>query len=194
MDRGMTSAENLTWLRERRRRDLVATPTKSELRTWARQIADAQDWHAVRDSVEATQCTGSDGAETFVPIRSVERREKERAMHDRVTRRIEDGLARLGRRLQQGRRALDARHLERQLGSLLALNACAAGRSLLGSAAWAAGSSGSLDYQRVGDFTPPAFRQTRSVRAPASAAQPFSWGGCGRGPSRPPPSDLGSRG
>ena len=76
MDRGMTSEDNLTWLREGGRRYLVGTP-KSELRKWARQIADAQDWHAVRDGVEAKQCTGPDGAETFVLVRSVERREKE---------------------------------------------------------------------------------------------------------------------
>jgi len=130
MDRGMTSEDNLTWLREGGRRYLVGTP-KSELRKWARQIADAQDWHAVRDGVEAKQCTGPDGAETFVLVRSVERREKERAMHARFSRRIEDGLARLGRRLQRARRALDARRLERQLGRLLALNTRAAGRYLI---------------------------------------------------------------
>ena len=130
MDRGMTSADNLTWLREGGRRYLVGTP-KSELRKWARQIADAQDWQTVRAGVEAKQCTGPDGAETFVLVRSVERREKERAMHERFTRRIADGLARLGRRLQRARRALDARRLERQLGRLLALNARAAGRYLI---------------------------------------------------------------
>jgi hypothetical protein len=130
MDRGMTSEDNLTWLREGGRRYLVGTP-KSELRKWARQIANAQDWHAVRDGVEAKQCTGPDGAETFVLIRSVERREKERAMHARFTRRIDDGLARLGRRLQRARRVLDARRLERQLGRLLALNTRAAGRYLI---------------------------------------------------------------
>jgi hypothetical protein len=130
MDRGMTSADNLTWLREGGRRYLVGTP-KSELRKWARQLADTQDWHAVRDGVEAKHCPGPDGAETFVLVRSVERREKERAMHERFTRRIDDGLARLGRRLQRARRALDARRLERQLGRLLALNTRAAGRYLI---------------------------------------------------------------
>jgi transposase len=130
MDRGMISEDNLTWLREGGRRYLVGTP-KSALRKWARQIADVQDWHVVRDGVEAKQCTGPDGAETFVLVRSVERREKERAMHARFTQRIEDGLARLGRRLQRARRALDARRLERQLGRLLALNTRAAGRYLI---------------------------------------------------------------
>src|SRR3989442_12813621 len=37
MDRGMTSEDNLEWLRERGCRYLVGTP-KSELRKWARQI------------------------------------------------------------------------------------------------------------------------------------------------------------
>jgi len=130
MDRGMTSEDNLTWLREGGRRYLVGTP-KSELRKWARQIADAQDWQAVRHGVEAKQCLGPEGHDTFVLVRSVERREKEQAMHARFSRRIEDGLERLGRRLRRARRALDPRRLERQLGRLLALNARAAGRYVI---------------------------------------------------------------
>jgi transposase len=130
MDRGMTSEDNLSWLREGGRRYLVGTP-KSELRKWARQIADAQDWHAVRDGVEAKQCVGPEGAETFVLVRSIERREKEQAMHARFCRRIEERLARLDRRLRRARRPLDARRLERQLGRMLALNARAAGRYVI---------------------------------------------------------------
>src|SRR5713101_5152930 len=106
MDRGMTSEDNLAWLRETGRRYLVGT-SKSELRKWARAIAEARDWQAVREGIEAKQCVGPDGLENFVLIRSVERREKERAMHARFSRRIEDGLARLGRRLGQARRPLD---------------------------------------------------------------------------------------
>lgn len=130
MDRGMMSEDNLEWLRERGRRYLVGTP-KGELRKWARQIADARDWHTVRAGVEAKQCVGPDGAETFVLVRSIERREKERAMLERFCRRIEDGLQRLDRRIRQARRPLDARRLERQLGRLLALNARGAGRYVL---------------------------------------------------------------
>src|SRR5712692_3278989 len=130
MDRGMTSADNLEWLRETGRRYLVGTP-KSELRKWARAIADARDWQTVRDGVEAKQCVGPDGVETFVLIRSVERREKERAMHERFARRIEDGLTRLGQRIGRARRALDVRRLERQLGRLLERNQRAAGRDVI---------------------------------------------------------------
>ncbi|MGH7354800.1 MAG: IS1634 family transposase, partial [Candidatus Rokuibacteriota bacterium] len=130
MDRGMTSADNLEWLRETGRRYLVGTP-KNELRKWAREIAESRDWQAVREGIEAKQCRGPDGIETFVLIRSVERREKERAMHARFARRIEDGLARLGRRLAQARRSLDRGRLERQVGRLLERNPRAAGRYVI---------------------------------------------------------------
>jgi transposase len=127
MDRGMTSEDNLGWLRETRRRYLVGTP-KSELRKWARQIADSRDWEAVRDGIEAKCCMGPDGVETFVLIRSIERREKEQAIHARFARRIEEGLARLTRRIAHARRSLDRGRLERQVGRLLAHNSRAAGR------------------------------------------------------------------
>jgi transposase len=130
MDRGMTSEDNLEWLRETGRRYLVGTP-KSELRKWAGALADARDWQAVREGIEAKQCVGPDGVETFVLIRSVERREKERAMHERFARRIEDGLRRLGQRLERARRLLDVRRLERQLGRLLERNQRAAGRYVI---------------------------------------------------------------
>jgi transposase len=127
MDRGMTSADNLKWLRETGRRYLVGTP-KGELRKWAREIATTDDWRQVRAGVEAKQCLGPDGHETFLLVRSVERREKERAMHDRFGRRIEEGLARLARRVEHARRTLDVRALERQLGRLLERNPRAAAR------------------------------------------------------------------
>ncbi len=130
MDRGMTSEDNLEWLRGGGRRYLVGTP-KSELRKWAPQIAEARDWRTVREGVEAKSCGGPDGQETFVLIRSVERREKERAMHARFCRRIEDGLTRLGHRLTRARRPLERSRLERQLGRLLERNARAAGRYVI---------------------------------------------------------------
>ena len=130
MDRGMTSADNVAWLQQTTRRYLIGTP-KSELRKWARQIAEAQDWHTVRDGVEAKRCPGPDGTETFVFIRSVERREKERAMHARFAERIEAGLTRLAQRLAHARRPLERGPIERQLGRLLALNPRAAGRYVI---------------------------------------------------------------
>src|SRR2546427_2393408 len=130
MVRGMTSEDNVEWLRETGRRYLVGTP-KSELRKWARAIADARDWQVVRDGLEAKQCVGPDGVDSFVLIRSVERREKERAVPARSRRRIEERLGRLGPRGAPSRRPLDVRRLERQVGRLLERNQRAAGRYVI---------------------------------------------------------------
>jgi transposase len=130
MDRGMTSAENLAWLEQTGRRYLIGTP-KSELRKWALAIAESNDWQSVREGIEARLCSGPDGKETFVLCRSVERREKEQAMHVRFEQRIEQGLDRLGRRIGRARRALEGGKLERQIGRLLERNARAAGRYLI---------------------------------------------------------------
>jgi hypothetical protein len=85
----------------------------------------------VREGVEAKLCAGPDGQETFVLCRSVERRDKEQAMHARFAQRIEQGLDKLGRRLEHARRALDRGKLERQIGRLLERNARSAGRYLI---------------------------------------------------------------
>jgi transposase len=130
MDRGMTSAENIEWLQQSGRHYLIGT-AKTELRRWARAIAETQDWQSVREGVEAKLCSGPEGKETFVLCRSVERREKEQAIHARFAQRIEQGLEKLGRRLERARTALHRGKLERQIGRLLGRNARAAGRYLI---------------------------------------------------------------
>jgi len=127
MDRGMSSAENVAWLQETKRRYLIGAP-KGELKKWSREIAEAKDWRTVRGGVEAKLCTGPDGQETFLLCRSADRREKERAMHARFAKRIEERLETLGRRLERSRRRLDRGPLERQIGRILEKNSRAAGR------------------------------------------------------------------
>jgi transposase len=127
MDRGMTSTENVAWLQRTGRRYLIGTP-KSELRKWARELAEATDWQVVRDGVEAKLCAGPEGAETFVLCRSVDRREKEKAMHERFAQRIEQSLRTLANRIARARSPLDRGKLERQIGRLLERNTRAAGR------------------------------------------------------------------
>ena len=108
MDRGMSSAANVEWLQETGRRYLIGTP-KSELKKWSREIAEGRDWRSVRDGVEAKLCMGPDGAETFLLCRSADRRAKERAMHERFSKRIEERLGSLERRLERSRKRLDQR-------------------------------------------------------------------------------------
>jgi hypothetical protein len=127
MDRGMISEKNLAWLRQGGRRYLLGT-ARGEIRKWSRELAEERDWHRVRDGVEAKLCAGPDGQETFLLCRSVERREKEKAMHARFAARIEQGLTKLAQRLAQARRRLDREVIGRQLGRMLARNSRAAGR------------------------------------------------------------------
>jgi len=127
MDRGMTSAENIAWLQQSGRRYLIGTH-RGDVKKWSRQIADARDWTTVREGIEVKLCPGPDGAETFLLCRSAERRENERAMHERFIARIEQGLGALTRRIERARSPLDRGTIERQIGRLLERNARAAGR------------------------------------------------------------------
>ena len=127
MDRGMVSAENIAWLNETGRRYVIGTP-RSELKRWARQLADRTDWRRIREDVELKICRGPEGNETFLLCRSAARIEKERAMHERFCKRIEAGLDRMARRIATSKRRLDLGVLERQIGRLLERNARAAAR------------------------------------------------------------------
>ena len=130
MDRGMSSAENVAWLQSTERRYLIGA-NKSELKKLAAQLANARDWRQVRDGVEAKVCIGPEGMETFLLVRSAERQHKEQAMHARFRQRIEEGLGRLGRRLERARSAVDRAQTERQIGRLLERNARAAARYVI---------------------------------------------------------------
>jgi hypothetical protein len=91
-------------------------------------VVDARDWRQVRDGVEAKLCTGPDGNETFVLVRSAERRAKEHSMHARFCEHIENALVRLAKRLERARKPVDRSATEREIGRLLGRNSRAAGR------------------------------------------------------------------
>jgi transposase len=127
MDRGMVSAENIEWLQAGDRRYVLGT-ARSELRRWSREIADKNDWQQIREDVEVKVCRGPEGKETFLLCRSSARLEKERAMHERFSKRIETGLESLARRIEKSKSRLDRGRLERQIGRLLERNSRAAAR------------------------------------------------------------------
>ena len=167
MDRGMTSADNLAWLRQTDAPLSGRHPQERAAQVGARRSPRPRTGTTVRDGVEAKRVPGPDGAETFVLIRSVERREKERAMHARFAARIEAGLTRLAQRLAHARRPLERGPIERQLGRLLALNPRAAGRYLIDVVADASrplGPAAGLERPSgVGRLGPP---QRRLLRVP----------------------------
>jgi transposase len=123
VDRGMVSEENIAFLRTEGRRYIVGTP-KSLLKKFERELLSG-DWHAIRDGVEVKLCPAPDGQETFVLCRSRDRREKEKAMHARFERRIEEGL----QKIEAGcrRQRLQAVTVAQRVGRLLGQNSRAAG-------------------------------------------------------------------
>jgi transposase len=127
MDRGMVSAENIAWLNATQRRYVIGT-ARAELKRWAKELADKTDWRQIRDDVEVKICRGPEGSETFLLCRSASRMEKEKAMHERFSKRIEEGLQSLGQRIEKSKTVLERGALERQIGRLLERNSRAAAR------------------------------------------------------------------
>ena len=115
MDRGMASAKNLAWLNATGRHYVIGTP-REQLRRFAPEMADRTNWRQIREDVEVKLLKGAAGEETFLLCRSAERIEKERAMHERFSQRIEAGLQSLARRIEKSKRALsDGQLAEKKL-------------------------------------------------------------------------------
>lgn len=127
MDRGMVSEENLNWLREGGRSYLMGTP-RSELKKWQREIVEREGWNQIREDLEVKLCEGPDVMETFILCRSQARLEKEKAIHERFSKRIVADLASLSRRLENAQKPADRSQVERQIGRLLQRNSKAAGK------------------------------------------------------------------
>jgi transposase len=127
MDRGMISEENLSWLRKEERSYIVGTP-RGELKNWEQELIDEGGWKQIREGLEVKLCAGPDGRETFILCRSEDRTAKEKAMHDRFSQRISDGLSSLARRLENSTKQADRSQVERQIGRLLGRNSRASGK------------------------------------------------------------------
>ncbi len=54
-----------------------------------------EDWQSIRDGLQVKLCPSSDGEETFILCRSRDRGEKEKAMHERFEKRIEERLKKI---------------------------------------------------------------------------------------------------
>lgn len=125
LDRGMVSDENLQFLRDRDGHYIVGTP-KATLKSFEKDLLE-QDWTRVEEGIEVKLRLGPEGNETFILCRSSARREKEKAMHERFEKRIEEGLQSLERRLDKAKKKPNRSQVERQIGRLLGRNSRAAG-------------------------------------------------------------------
>ncbi len=116
MDRGMVSEDNLRFLRSRGGQYIVGTP-KAMLRQFEEYLT-RKDWREVQEGVEVQLVPGPDGEETFVLARSADRRQKEKAMHERFVDRLEEALKKMQSAAASGR-LKDEAMANRRLGRLL---------------------------------------------------------------------------
>jgi transposase len=116
-DRGIVSEENLQAIRKRGGQYLVGTP-RSQMKQFEAELLK-DDWTQVRPEVEIKQVTIPQGEETYILCRTAGRKEKEKAMRNRFSVRMEDALDRLAKTIAGGR--LKDRHkMERRLGRIQA--------------------------------------------------------------------------
>lgn len=108
-DRGIASAENLTWLRERGAIYLAGTP-KKELRAYQQALEEKEGWQVVREGLEVKLVTGGAETERYILCRSAQRAAKEAAMLQRKVERLREKFAKLDENLQ--------RHPTTKLGSV----------------------------------------------------------------------------
>jgi transposase len=116
-DRGIVSEENLQLLRKREVQYLVGT-ARSKLKQFEKELLEGH-WEQIRPEVEVKLVAIPGGEETYVLCRTSARKEKEQAIRSRFSKKIEDALRRLEKRMAAGR-IRDRNKIERKLGAIQA--------------------------------------------------------------------------
>jgi len=118
LDRGMISERNIGFLKGGGRRYIAGTP-RTMLKSFEKELLK-EDWQSVRAGLEVKLCPSPEGEEVFILCRSRERREKEKAMHARFEKRIEEGLEKIAKSC--GKRKYKVATIGKRLGRLLQRN------------------------------------------------------------------------
>ena len=116
-DRGIVSEENLQAIRRRGGQYLVGTP-RSQMKRFEEELLK-DDWIQVRPEVEVKKVAIPQGEETFILCRTSGRKEKEKAIRNRFSARMEEALKRLAAAIETGR-LRDRHKMERRLGRIQA--------------------------------------------------------------------------
>jgi transposase len=123
-DRGMMSKENIAFMQSGNRKYIIGA-SKSTLKKFEQQLLQ-DDWQTIRDGLEVKMCQSpDDGRETYILCRSRDRKEKEKAMHDRFEQRIDAALEKLKAGCEK--RKYKKETIDRRVGSILTKNSRAAG-------------------------------------------------------------------
>jgi transposase len=123
-DRGMMSKENLEFMQSGNRKYIIGA-SKSTLKKFERQLLQ-DDWQTIRQGLEVKICQSPDDErETYILCRSQDRREEEKAMHERFEQRIDTALEKLKTGCEKRRYKKET--IDRRVGSIMAKNSRAAG-------------------------------------------------------------------
>lgn len=123
-DRGMMSRENMEFMESGDRRYIIGA-SKGTLKKFERQLLD-EDWQVIREGLEVKMCPSPDGGkEMYILCRSQDRREKEKAMHERFERRIDEALEKVLASCEK--RKWKKEVIDRRIGKIMAKNSRAAG-------------------------------------------------------------------
>jgi transposase len=123
-DRGMMSKENIEFMESGGRQYIIGA-SKGTLKQFEQELL-TQDWRTIRDGLEVKMAQSPDGGkETYILCRSRDRREKEKAMHDRFEQRIDEALEKVKASCQK--RKWTKETIDRRVGKIMAKNSRAAG-------------------------------------------------------------------
>lgn len=133
MDRGMTSEENLEFLREENRRYIIGT-NKALLKKFEQELLK-QDWNTIRDGIEVKLCRmpkdpnkdsqegeseNTESSELFILCRSQDRKKKDQAIIQKAADKIEARLVSMTERCQKQNR--DPLLVSKEIGRLFGQN------------------------------------------------------------------------
>lgn len=122
MDRGMASGKNFEFLNKDGRQYILGA-NRGQLKEYETELLKA-DWGRVQPGLEVKKVESPDGKEVFILCRSADRAKKEKAIHDRFEKRIEEGLNRILAGCEKRRYQLSV--IERRVGKLMGRNSRAA--------------------------------------------------------------------
>jgi len=123
-DRGMMSKENIEFMESGNRRYIIGA-SKGTLKKFERELLKS-DWRTIRDGLEVKLCPSPcGGQETYILCRSQDRRDKEKAMHERFEKRIDEALEKVQASCRK--RKWKKEVIDRRIGKIMAHNSRAAG-------------------------------------------------------------------
>jgi len=123
-DRGMMSKDNIEFMESENRRYIIGA-SKGTLKKFERELLE-EDWRTIRDGLEVKLCQSPDGGEDiYILCRSQDRREKEKAMHERFEKRIDEALEKVQASCRK--RKWKKEVIDRRIGKIMAKNSRAAG-------------------------------------------------------------------